>query len=964
MTCTGTADCTCGCCAGTSVETPIAASNRAGLPAVSFRVGTWASFKESMLANLSSARFPALQPLKTRSNDDFTIAFIDATATVLDILTFYEERLANEAYLRTATQISSMMQLSQLIGYQPAPGVAAATYVAFTLQQTPGQPANPAAPPIVIPQGTQVQSVPPQGQQPQTFETSADILAKPDWNKLQVQIGNPWAPQRNDTMVWLAGTATQLQPGDAILVVGQERTQSPTSPLWALRTVGSVTVDSQNGRTLVSWDEPLGAPPVSYPQFFAFRQRASLFGYNSVQPRLLNKTGLEPQGLNDAGTEWEFARSEMSSGETLAERRLIDFDAIYSKIVPGGWVALSVPDEHSTASPPGFITLYGVTTVAVVSRSDFGMSARISRVLADTNEHLFRYYVETRKTAALVQSEALATAEEPLLYPLYGSSIALETLRTDLAAVTAIAVTGKRQKLVVLSGLAEPPIFTPDDPTASPRGLPAGEVLTIMAPAALPLTPAGAIPTPWNTAVGTGALNVADGYGRTGTVVPIMANFALAPSIASDPMVMETVLVGGVDSTTDPAHTAFKLKSPLLNCYERLSTTVNANVGLATAGSSVTDILGSGAAATADQTFSLRQSPLTYVQAVNPSGYASTLKVQVNGVTWTAVPSLYNQPPTANVYTTVNQPGGSTIVMFGGDGAEGAPLPSGQNNVQASYRIGSGTAGNVAASALVTLVDRPLGVSGVTNPLPATGGQDPQTIAGIKANAPQTVLTLGRAVSITDYQNFASSFAGIAKAYAIWIPYGPARGIFMTVAGTGGATLPPGNPTLAYLVAALQQYGNPLIPISAQSYVETLFNFSAALHYDPNYDQPTVQAAVMATLASTFGFAVRTFGQSVSVDQIAAVIQAVPGVTAVNVTNLLRGASSTGGDLASLANFATTSVLNNWLAQPITLNRPFADTPTWLGAYLPVVNQQSLPQPAEILVIDPEPGAIVLGTLP
>ena len=88
---------------------------------------------------------------------------------MLDILTFYQERLANESYLRTATQLRSLIELSRLIGYQPAPGVAALTYLAFTLKAATGQPPNPSTPAITIPQGTQVQSVPAQGQTAQTF---------------------------------------------------------------------------------------------------------------------------------------------------------------------------------------------------------------------------------------------------------------------------------------------------------------------------------------------------------------------------------------------------------------------------------------------------------------------------------------------------------------------------------------------------------------------------------------------------------------------------------------------------------------------------------------------------------------------------------------------------------------------------------------------------------------------------
>src|SRR5580693_7081315 len=140
MNCGGDQNCTCGCCAGTSVQTPQGENNAAGLSAIAYRAGTWATFKESMLARLSSSDYPALSLLKTRDDDDFTIAFLDATAVVLDILTFYQERLANESYLRTAGQLRSLVELSRLIGYSPAPGVSASAYLAFTLKAATGLP--------------------------------------------------------------------------------------------------------------------------------------------------------------------------------------------------------------------------------------------------------------------------------------------------------------------------------------------------------------------------------------------------------------------------------------------------------------------------------------------------------------------------------------------------------------------------------------------------------------------------------------------------------------------------------------------------------------------------------------------------------------------------------------------------------------------------------------------------------
>ena len=175
--------------------TPQGETNPPGLSAIAYRTGTWATFKDSMLARLSSSEYPALAGLKTRDDDDYSIALLDASAVVLDILTFYQERLANESYLRTATQLYSLTQLSQLIGYQPLPGVSASTYLAFTLSAAPGLPDNPNTTAITIPAGTTVQSVPAQGQMPQYFQTSAAILAKPDWNALPVQTGVPWRPR-------------------------------------------------------------------------------------------------------------------------------------------------------------------------------------------------------------------------------------------------------------------------------------------------------------------------------------------------------------------------------------------------------------------------------------------------------------------------------------------------------------------------------------------------------------------------------------------------------------------------------------------------------------------------------------------------------------------------------------------------------------------------------------------------
>ena len=177
----------CGCCQGISTETPEPITNRPGLSAISYRVGTHTTFLASLLAALSSSDVPALAPLTTRDPSDFSIALLDAWATSLDILTFYQERIANESYLRTAVDTASIFALAQLVGYKPSPGVAASAFLTFTLNSASGSPDN-----VLIPAGTRVQSVPAPGQQPQVFETSSNITALIELNAIPPQTTIPW----------------------------------------------------------------------------------------------------------------------------------------------------------------------------------------------------------------------------------------------------------------------------------------------------------------------------------------------------------------------------------------------------------------------------------------------------------------------------------------------------------------------------------------------------------------------------------------------------------------------------------------------------------------------------------------------------------------------------------------------------------------------------------------------------
>jgi hypothetical protein len=241
----------CGCCDGRSVATPLALWNRPALDEIAYRVGTHARFKESLLARLAAASPKELAPLAelgTRDQSDFTIALLDAWAAALDVLTFYQERIANESYLRTATERLSILELARLIGYRPRPGAAASAWLAFTLESAPGAPEQAPAR-VVVPRGTRVQSIPGPGERPQTFETSSDLDAAVATNAIRPRRSAPSPLRENATEAWLAGTATRLQIGDAVLLVAEQGAKVH----WFAALLTVVEPDVAGARTRIAW---------------------------------------------------------------------------------------------------------------------------------------------------------------------------------------------------------------------------------------------------------------------------------------------------------------------------------------------------------------------------------------------------------------------------------------------------------------------------------------------------------------------------------------------------------------------------------------------------------------------------------------------------------------------------------------------------------------------------------------
>jgi predicted phage baseplate assembly protein len=265
----------------------------------------------------------------------------------------------------------------------------------------------------------------------------------------------------------------------------------------------------------------------------------------------------------------------------------------------------------------------------------------------------------------------------------------------------------------------------------------------------------------------------------------------------------------------------------------------------------------------------------------------STLEVRVNDILWTEVPSLYGTGPNDRIYVTRTSDEGRTAITFG-DGRTGARLPTGQENVRARYRKGIGAAGLVKANQLTQLMTRPAGLKSVTNPNAAEAAADPEKLGDARRNATLTILTLERVVSLQDYEDFARAFAGIGKALATWTWNGETRGVFLTVAGTGGAAVPEDSELAGDLLKLIRDAGDPNVPLALASYGQRFFRIAAGLRLDPAFEAEKVLAAVETGLREQFAFEPRAFGQPVALSEAITLMQQVKGVIAVDVNAFYR----------------------------------------------------------------------------
>ncbi|WIX99177.1 putative baseplate assembly protein [Amycolatopsis mongoliensis] len=242
---------------------------------------------------------------------------------------------------------------------------------------------------------------------------------------------------------------------------------------------------------------------------------------------------------------------------------------------------------------------------------------------------------------------------------------------------------------------------------------------------------------------------------------------------------------------------------------------------------------------------------------------------------------------------------GSLEIRFG-DGQHGRqPTPG--TEITLHYRVGDGLAGNVGAEAISHIVlccgaGDGSGITVVRNPLPATGGVDPEPLDQVRQLAPLALhRTRLRAVTATDYADLAGQVPGVQRAAAEIRWTGTGQEVHVAIDALGTESVSPALlDTVAARLAAYRRIGLGLVVLPA---VLVPLDVEVTLCVATGYQRAHVSQAVRLVLRRMFAPDELTFGDPARVSRIVTAAGAVPGVQSVQVTRLKRLFRPAAGEL-------------------------------------------------------------------
>lgn len=601
---------------------------------------------------------------------------------------------------------------------------------------------------------------------------------------------------------------------------------------------------------------------------------------------------------------------------------VVDLDGIYTGVAAPSWLLLR------RAHANGFhFTHYPIQAVDTLISRDFATPGAYQRLTVRQQSDAPLTAYPRRRTTAWVGSELVPLFDNT---PVAGRRIRLNRYVPGLTVGQRLIIRGQRLRGLILS--TDLVLQTKDKLADYP--LQPNEIVQVLAGPLLHREENEEPPTKEQLAT-VHQWQIQTRTGFVGAVSATLAQIRWIAPAPSDPVVSEVITIKCVTSAL--SDTTIFLHDPLAHAYDRATVSIFGNIVPVTHGATVTDeVLGSGSGTQAFERFALQEGPLTYVSAPTTAGFASTLEVKVNRIIWAEASYLYGLSRDQRAYIVRQDAASATTITFG-DGKQGARLPTGTEQITATYRIGSGPAGNVPADTINQRQNLPDGVSAATNPLPATGGLLPEAPEVARRQAPRMVRVMGRIVALTDYVDFAQQFPGIGRARSQVTGIGKRRVIKLTIADSAGNEVPANATLITNLQQAINANRAVTIPkVDIKSYEPRYFTVTAILRIAPDHAtrDGEIKEEARQRLIAYFAFDQRDFGQAVTLAEVTAQLQALTGVVAVVDVTIAFQEEKSGNALQAVPprqhlSAQPTELLKLNAVTGITLNcEPMAAAPT------------------------------------
>lgn len=859
--------------------------NRAGLTKLTYINGNAATYQEDLrqsLLQLFKEDEKVLQWLGDEANDDTTLELqrlyeqyqqerrdyvweiLRTFARAVHILAHTIDAYANERYIRTATQWDNVRRLVNMLDYHPAPPASAETYVALIAkpdEQAIG----------TVGQGLAIKNKPVDGSVPLTFESLMDVevdyrlnaLRSPDYNR---------SPDR----VLLSGSffnfVPQSMPDD--ISVGDYAVLSDSIKSIAV----TIEVINTHSLTLKNIDEEFTSGYLNVADL-ALKTTSDWSDLPKLNgPNVIQVDQIDTVKINDV--------LAFAHGSDYLARRVV---AIASDRVQ--------LDKLNSVEASGS---FYMTSSSKPQRTRFG--------------HHFVYPKDRKNKTVWLDNTNLSekTPQEQKVNPRNKASLVVYHKLDGLMAANSYFLPDGAKKVFSVKSLSPASI----EFSGSAKGLASGQRVllktstgdwycrTIAAITELeqsyqlevtPNLPAG---KRWVQAVGNFKVSsMTQGHNINNTSICTIASDTTSEIEVQLDTIVESLIFGRLlwvvsdkraqtvkllkaEHNQDKGTVTLSVTPSLSDSqFSKSSTVVYGNVVRFGHGESKGEnVLGDGDRVISQQSFIYQKKDVSFVlDSEFSSGVKAGIRIWADQREWTQVENLRNSEATDTHYQVQLTQDGFIKVTFG-NGLNGQRLPTGSNNVRIHARFGNGLKGNLNAYELVKIKQPHPLLSSVVQPAPCTGGGDLENQESIRTNAPASVLTLSRAVSVGDFQALAKRQSSVWHAHAYSLPPKPgsADSLAVVIVPAGGGPL---GESQHMLTATLMSQAQPGVNVVVKPYQPVLLSLDITIRVNTQaYNVDEVTMAVRLALSNTLSLQHAEFGKTFYRSRLYQIVEAVEGV--------------------------------------------------------------------------------------